>query len=368
MISQGNTERTFSKKQIVNRLLYSLLTVVFSVLLFPCNSFATHPKAIYAATPAIQPSTGDTLSYNITYNDLHIIKDHLGSVRVAFTTNGSIRERNDYYPFGLRTDQRRAYPTLSDRYTVKVPRLTQGPNGTTTQTGYRATAPYTLQYNGKELQLLANTTLIDYGARQYNPTLARWTTQDPMAEKYYGISPYAYCAGNPIVFVDAKGEKLINHILVTKNNDGTYKIVGGQRNNDNNIYIVNEKEERIGILGKMFTTNSFFLDNCEVAKGAIIDIQDNSGETFFKEEIMNVGLMEYMANATERGVYDFKNRKNPYNNDKMESEQYKHRGMYFNGSIASARDIGNYAAGYLAGSYGIPWKMARGSCYTKSSI
>ncbi len=28
---------------------------------------------------------------------------------------------------------------------------------------------------------------------------------DPMAEKYYGISPYAYCAGNPVNFVDKDG-------------------------------------------------------------------------------------------------------------------------------------------------------------------
>jgi RHS repeat-associated protein len=89
---------------------------------------------------------------------------------------------------------------------VKVPRLAQSTGGTTTQIGYRATVPYTLQYNGKELQLLANTTLIDYGARQYNPTLARWTAQDPLSEKYYGISPYAYCIGNPILLVDKEGK------------------------------------------------------------------------------------------------------------------------------------------------------------------
>ena len=28
---------------------------------------------------------------------------------------------------------------------------------------------------------------------------------DPMAEKYYSISPYAYCAGNPINLVDPEG-------------------------------------------------------------------------------------------------------------------------------------------------------------------
>ena len=28
---------------------------------------------------------------------------------------------------------------------------------------------------------------------------------DPMAEKYYGMTPYHYCAGNPVRFVDPSG-------------------------------------------------------------------------------------------------------------------------------------------------------------------
>ena len=45
----------------------------------------------------------------------------------------------------------------------------------------------------------------DYGARYYEPVLSRFTTMDPLAEKFYSISPYAYCAGNPVMFVDPDG-------------------------------------------------------------------------------------------------------------------------------------------------------------------
>ena len=31
---------------------------------------------------------------------------------------------------------------------------------------------------------------------------------DPLGEKYYDVSPYAYCAGNPVNLVDPEGEKI----------------------------------------------------------------------------------------------------------------------------------------------------------------
>jgi len=37
------------------------------------------------------------------------------------------------------------------------------------------------------------------------PAIMRFTTPDPLAEKYYSISPYAYCGDNPVRFVDPDG-------------------------------------------------------------------------------------------------------------------------------------------------------------------
>jgi RHS repeat-associated protein len=63
--------------------------------------------------------------------------------------------------------------------------------------------PY--KYNGKELDKMHGLNTYDYGARQYNPITARWDRMDPMAEKYYSVSPYAYCANNPVMLVDPDG-------------------------------------------------------------------------------------------------------------------------------------------------------------------
>ena len=32
-----------------------------------------------------------------------------------------------------------------------------------------------------------------------------WTTPDPLADKYYSVSPYAFCGNNPLNFVDPDG-------------------------------------------------------------------------------------------------------------------------------------------------------------------
>ena len=48
-----------------------------------------------------------------------------------------------------------------------------------------------------------------FGARYYDSDLMTgWISVDPMADKYPNISPYAYCAWNPIKLVDPDGEKV----------------------------------------------------------------------------------------------------------------------------------------------------------------
>jgi hypothetical protein len=47
--------------------------------------------------------------------------------------------------------------------------------------------------------------MYDYGARFYDPGICRFTTMDPMCEKYYHLSPYIYCGNNPVRYVDPSG-------------------------------------------------------------------------------------------------------------------------------------------------------------------
>ena len=61
------------------------------------------------------------------------------------------------------------------------------------------------KFSGKESLTRVGLDLYDFGARMYSPSNMRWMTMDPLAEKYYHISPYAYCAGNPVNLVDPDG-------------------------------------------------------------------------------------------------------------------------------------------------------------------
>ena len=61
------------------------------------------------------------------------------------------------------------------------------------------------KYGGKEWSDV--TLSYDFGARNYLPAIPRWSTMDPLAEKYYPFTPYAYCAGDPVNKFDPDGKK-----------------------------------------------------------------------------------------------------------------------------------------------------------------
>ena len=72
---------------------------------------------------------------------------------------------------------------------------------------YNAKTPpkYLQSSTGKERD--SETGFSYFGARYYDSdVLTGWLSVDPMADKYPGVSPYAYCAWNPVKLVDPDGE------------------------------------------------------------------------------------------------------------------------------------------------------------------
>ncbi|WP_188463102.1 RHS repeat-associated core domain-containing protein [Marivirga lumbricoides] len=70
------------------------------------------------------------------------------------------------------------------------------------------------KYNGKEEISDFGLGMIDYGWRFFDPTIARWSAIDNMAEKYYSYSPYHYAGNNPVRNIDIDGNEFTNSAWV----------------------------------------------------------------------------------------------------------------------------------------------------------
>ncbi len=102
--------------------------------------------------------------------------DHLGSTSWVTDSAKNGVQYCEYLPYGEPfIDQRST--TWSSRYT----------------------------FSGKERD--SETGYSYFGARYYDSGLSIWLSVDPMSDKYPNLTPYAYCANNPVILVDPDGRK-----------------------------------------------------------------------------------------------------------------------------------------------------------------
>lgn len=138
---------------------------------------------IYKTTPEGEPYLDKILIDNGYIKDgeyYFYIKDHLGNNRATAFSTGSVKGMDDYFPYGM--------PVIDSKW---------GKN------------PQAYRFGGKELERLMGLNLYDFQARWHDPALGRFMSVDPLCEKYYSISPYAYCMNNPIKYIDPNGKDWI---------------------------------------------------------------------------------------------------------------------------------------------------------------
>jgi RHS repeat-associated protein len=131
----------------------------------PCSTYLH--QVLYAHSAILCPES-----------DLYFYHgDHLGSASWITDARGDAIQHLQYLPFGeTRVDQRTSY--WNSRYS----------------------------FSGKEKDEESGYSY--FGARYYDSDLSIWLSVDPLSDKYPGLSPYVYCANNPIRLIDPDGRKL----------------------------------------------------------------------------------------------------------------------------------------------------------------
>ena len=154
-----------------------------------------------------------------------------------------------------------------------------------------------------------------YGARYYwSETLTGWLSVDPLADKYPSISPYAYCAWNPVKLVDPEGCEVVDYY------DRNGRWLGTDGKTDHVAYVAksvtkNSKGLVVSADGvqKLSITNEELLDRatwvCGESGGSgeyISDRTQNAGDAASVADARVVDYYAYAINnasTTDGGFY-----------------------------------------------------------------
>jgi RHS repeat-associated protein len=125
---------------------------------------------------------GDGVSLPDNSFEFHV-KDHLGSVRVVLTENGTVKEASAYLAYGKEKPITSTAEPSRQKYA-----------GTEFDQDGVAEDGATQLTNGIDLNY--------FGARYYDPEIGAWTSTDPVDEFW---NSYSYVGGDPVNFTDPSG-------------------------------------------------------------------------------------------------------------------------------------------------------------------
>ena len=140
-----------------------------------------------------------------------------------------------------------------------------------------------------------------FGARYYSSDLSIWLSVDPMADKYPSLSPYTYCADNPVKLVDPNGEEIGDYYnlkgqwLGSDNNPDNFAYTASSvtKNENGTVVAANNKK-------KLPITNSELLDRATWVCG-----ESGGSMEQITSRIQNAGDATSMSDAAVAEYYAF---------------------------------------------------------------
>ena len=140
----------------------------------------------------------------------------------------------------------------------------------------------------------------DYGARQYDPAIAQFTTVDPLCEKYYHISPYVYCGGNPVNRVDIDGRDWYEYNgkrMWESSVEDTYKDKQGHEwKNIGHTFMDNKSGTYYSLFGQQYALNDENLKAIQLLDNAIIDYSKPHKKTINSYSTETINTIRYDFN------------------------------------------------------------------------
>ena len=195
-------------------------------------------------------------------------------------------------------------------------------------------------FNAKELD--EETGMFYYEARYYAPPV--FTSRDAMFEKYFWMSPYAYCANNPVKYVDPSGMEMEETWV--KTGDGRYVYNSAVNNDADAVEIYGEGSKSLAY-GKQYRTNKGNL--CILEKGGFRvngKLHEVKDEAPFKTKV---------SNTVKKILYYEGGHADPANTGRVTQQDIK-VGCAVVGAISGAGVLVegcSYAAGYFIVSTGV---------------
>jgi RHS repeat-associated protein len=145
------------------------------------SSVGSNGASLYNQSPIKAPKNGYVYVYVSNQSDQDVYFDNLA----VTISQGNIIEENHYYSFGLKIAA-----ISSKKYADSYDGAINNP----------------FQYNGKEmLDDDADLNWYDYGFRNYDPQIGRFTQLDPLTDYYPFLTPYQYASNDPITNIDIDG-------------------------------------------------------------------------------------------------------------------------------------------------------------------